>query len=573
MPHRAFIAAVALATFAPPAAAQESADSRGEAFRGDDRCGEYCLRVALPGLGFDGDAAAAALEALGPAPPGGHALADLADAVEAAGGHWLAVDTAPDRLRTRRELGERFACVAHVDGNHFLLVSEVAENGEARVIDPPASYPLPPETLAKRWGGTALLISRTPLTPEGELPGPFPWLIALLVAAGACAAAGVWLWRREPAAKRRFAGPVSAAAVLATAAAGCGGEAADADTDLATAAPPRAAYETLERDAGVIPVSPDGHVVAFPVTHRGGSPLRFLSVTTSCDCTDAAVPPEPLLPGETGEVRLAIAPKLPQKKSASATVVTDDPVDPRATLSIRWRSVAPWTPEPAELDFGSLRPGETAEGTVRLVRHAVAGVGGGRPTDVTARSDALAADWLTPPADAGAGSEGDGADGGGPPVVRVRLTAGRELKAGGGAVSVALADAWVDRLVVPVRWTVQDVVAAEPPRAFLGSGPPGADRKTRVVLIGDGPLTVVEGSVAINGEAFAGVAASVTPLGRDRAVVDLAGPLPAAAGIHRGELTAEVDVETDAGTRRRTLTVPLSALVAEPEPPAAGDAP
>ena len=533
------------------------------------RCGEDCLRVALPGLGFADDAVAAALEHLGPAPGGGHALADLAAAVEAAGGHALAVETAADRLRARQAAGDRFACVAHVDGNHYALIAGFTDDGAAEVFDPPEIYTLPPETLAARWDGRALLIARDPLTPEADLPGPFPWRACLLAAAGLGVVAGGWTWlaRRSPRPTRPAGGRrIAAAALVAAVAAvpGCdgappaGGVTVDAD-----AGPPRAVFATLRQDAGTIPITPVGHVFAFPLTNRGGTDLHVTGLTTSCGCTDATVTADVIPPGGTAEVRAVITPKLPEARGASVTVATDDPDAPGTTLTIDWRAVAPWTPEPADLDFGPLRPGETAERTVRLVRHAVAG---GHPAGTPAGLDvggnaALAAAW----ADAEpAGDGGDGDD----RAVRVRLTAPAELGRGSGVVAVGLTGGWVESLPVPVRYEVRDAVTALPPRAFLGSGPPGADRRVRVQLVGAGPLEVTEPpTFAAAGSGAAGpldgLSVTTTRLAAGRVVIDLAGPLPAAAGPHAGALTVGVRVTPPAGPPEdRTVVVPVSAFVA-----------
>ena len=195
----------------------------------DQRCGEYCLRVALPGLGFEGEDIASAVRSLGAAPAAGHAVADLAAAVGEAGGESLAVLTTAEGLRARQELGEKFACVAHVDGNHYVLLTQFNDDGTAAVIDPPQTYDLPLETLAQRWDGKALLISKKPLTPEADLPGPFPWRAVLLVLAGAFGLAGVgaW-WARRPG--RPAVAAALAAAVLLPGLGGC-----DAAADPATA--------------------------------------------------------------------------------------------------------------------------------------------------------------------------------------------------------------------------------------------------------------------------------------------------------------------------------------------------
>ena len=238
-------AALGLLVAAPVAGAQKLPDK-------DRRCGEYCLRVALPGLGFSDEAAAAAVDRLGAAPAGGHALADLAAAVEAAGGHALAVETTAENLRVRRTAGDRFACVAHVDGDHYFLIAGFTPRGLVQVIDPPISYDLPPETLAARWDGKALLLSRDPLTAEGDLPGPFPWRIALLIAAVLCGLAGAWAWRTRRSRGASPAGPrtagLAAGAVLLLGAAGCDEPARE--ESAAVAGPPRAVFEAVRRDAG-----------------------------------------------------------------------------------------------------------------------------------------------------------------------------------------------------------------------------------------------------------------------------------------------------------------------------------
>ena len=332
------ITAVHLACMSPPARADAPGDGR--------RCGEFCLRVALPALDFPAGAAAVAKEHLGVAPAGGHALADLRAAVEAAGGHALAVETAADRLRARRErLGETFACVAHLDGDHWALLSEIRPDGTAKVIDPPGVYELPGPTLAARWDGRALLVSRGPLTPEEDVPGPFPWRAAALGAAALLGVAGLLLWRRRDGdaagtSRVRPAGVASGVAgCLAVAAAGCGGAGDRAggsgDDGPPPAGPPRAAFEVVRRDAGTIAIRPEGHELVFPVTNRGGGPLRFTQITTSCQCTGAEVDDDVLPPGGATVVRLRISPKSPQRKEAVAVVRTNDPEPPRRKVDRR----------------------------------------------------------------------------------------------------------------------------------------------------------------------------------------------------------------------------------------------
>ena len=545
-PPRRLASLIAVALLSAGAAAAAAAE--GPAPGENRRCGEFCLKVALGGLDFPPDAVQAGLDRLGVAPEGGHAVADLVEAVEAAGGHALAVETAADRLIARRAAGDRFACVAHVDGDHYVLVGGVADDGTVDVIDPTpragGGYFQPAHTFAGRWEGTALLVSRDPLTPEADLD-PFPWFAVLLAAAGVLGlvAAGAW-WRG------RAAAALLAAAVL-PALSGCGaGDAA--------AGPPRAVFAETERDAGLIPVSPAGHEFRFPVENRGGGPLRITDLGLSCGCTDA-VPTRDVVPtGESAEIVVKIAPKLPENRAARVTVYTDDPRAPATDLRIAWRSVAPWTPDPPELDFGALRPGETAEKIVRLRRHRVAGLAAGSVGQLSATPAALAA-----------GRAADTDDAAGYSAVRVRLTAPPEFGPGRGSVTAAVEGGWADALAVPVRWEVRDVVTAAPPRAFLGAGPPGSPGRARVLIVGDGPLELTappafaadgtqDGDDGGGAADWSAVTVTATRLNGARYALDLAGPLPAGAGRRSASLTVAAVV----GGEARTLTVPVSALVA-----------
>ena len=526
------------------------------------RCGEFCLRVALPGLDFPTGAADAALESLGVAPAAGHALADLTAAVEAAGGHARAVRTTASNLQTRRDAGERFACVAHLDGDHYALLAEFADDGRTRVLDPPRAYWLPPETLAGRWDGTALLVSRSPLRAEENLPGPTPWAWVLVGASVLLALAGGLLWRRT-ARRSAAAGATTAALLLGGGFAGCAPERGTGPvtaTDAARPAPPRAVFETVRRDAGAVPILSGPRELEFPVINRGGSPLRFLSLDASCGCTDVAGPAE-LAPGQSGIIRARIDPRIPENRRSSIVVTTNAPGASQTLLELRWRAVAPWTPEPAELDFGVLRPGEVAERTVRLTRHKVAGPTAGRPIEVLPPTDesgrpsaSLVADWATPPA-------------AGEPAVRVRLTSPDEEGTGGGMALVRMEGAWLDQLAVPVRWEVRDVAAVRPPRFTFGAGPAGAPRTVRVTLVGTGPLEIdgppefvwsTENGTRVNTVC----SVTVQRLTPERVMLELTGPLPAAPGVRAGTLTMTVAVETNSGMVRRDLTVPGSAVVA-----------
>jgi ABC-type bacteriocin/lantibiotic exporter with double-glycine peptidase domain len=111
----------------------------------------------------------------------------LAEIAEEYGLHTLGVLTTAGRLQKR---SGPFACIARLDGGHFVLIADV-KDGQARIVDPPRDYSIPLETLESRWDGTALLLSPSQLVAEENLPKDYPFLAALAasaIAAGTAAA-------------------------------------------------------------------------------------------------------------------------------------------------------------------------------------------------------------------------------------------------------------------------------------------------------------------------------------------------------------------------------------------------
>ena len=159
----------------------------------DLRCGSYCLYVSLKALDLPVGSFDELQQRLGqPSPATGYSLAQLKEAAESYGARTLGVETTPENLRRRPG---RFACIAHLDGNHFVNIYDVDEK-EAWIIDPPRRYTIPLDTLSIRWDGTALLLAREPLLAEEDLPREVPWLtIAAVCAAVLLLGAVVWMVR------------------------------------------------------------------------------------------------------------------------------------------------------------------------------------------------------------------------------------------------------------------------------------------------------------------------------------------------------------------------------------------
>ena len=134
-------------------------------------CGFYCLAVGLRTFGVEGSGAAALRARLGDPGAEGYSLAELDRAATDLGAQTLAVETTLENLKARAAAGERFAAIAHVDENHFVLVSGFEPDGRVKVIDPPQSYLQPAETFTARWDGRALLLSPDSLARKRSWAG------------------------------------------------------------------------------------------------------------------------------------------------------------------------------------------------------------------------------------------------------------------------------------------------------------------------------------------------------------------------------------------------------------------
>jgi ABC-type bacteriocin/lantibiotic exporter with double-glycine peptidase domain len=149
----------------------------------DLRCGAYCLYVSLKALDAQVGTYQEFEERLGGPSADGYSLGELQQTAGQYGMQTLAVQTNCENLRRRPG---RFACIAHISGNHFVNLSQI-DAGRVRVIDPPRDNLIPVDTLRSQWDGTALLISASPLLAEEDLPRARSWKVLVLAAAMALA--------------------------------------------------------------------------------------------------------------------------------------------------------------------------------------------------------------------------------------------------------------------------------------------------------------------------------------------------------------------------------------------------
>ncbi len=148
-------------------------------------CGASCIYVALNALDVNVTSFESLLERLPEVAMAGHSFGDLAKVAQSYEMKTLAVETTLANLERRRE---RFACVAHINGTHFVLISNIGA-GHVTLIDPPYEKTIDRDLFSDSWNGKALLISAGDLVPEDKLNSRLPEAL-LAVVIVVCAVGG-----------------------------------------------------------------------------------------------------------------------------------------------------------------------------------------------------------------------------------------------------------------------------------------------------------------------------------------------------------------------------------------------
>ena len=507
----------------------------------DPLCGLHCLYVGLRTL--DEEVTLDGLrDALGEPPAGGYVLGELAQAASDRGLVARPVAADLDWLRTR---AGPLACVAHVRGSHFVLITDVTGDGVA-YIDVPHRRSAPAPTFETIWDGNALVLARSEAALEDAAP---PWSTVLLWAAGAIAvaAAGWWALRR-----RSAAAAVLAAVLPLGPLAGC--ETGDATGPAAVVSPAAAGRPLViprrEADLGEIPLGPEPVAVRFRLLNRGAEPVRLGALSTSCRCTAAQVSRSTIAPGGEAFLTAEVHPAEAGEGTASVTVRLSEPGPMTERVTIRWRATAPLSFDPPAVEFGPVRPGRTAERRARVAAldgsgGTVAGIDPPRTAGLTARFEGGEVIVAVQPGDR---------------IGRVRESL--RVRFDGGEV-----------VALPVRWEVAPAVRLSPPALFLGPAvAPGAGDDS-ATLSGTAAVVSAYGAPEVTGAAVEGLPwarAEVLPAAGDRAVlVRVSGTPPAGVGEFPAG-TLRVDVSAPV---RRTLTAAVTARIAPPADRLSGVAP
>lgn len=106
----------------------------------------------------------------------------------------------------------------------------------------------------------------------------------------------------------------------------------------------------------------------FQIRNAGEGPLLLLDDRSTCKCTASQYPRRPILPGEHADVQVTweVQANHPNFRQ-STTLLTNDPLTPELELVITGEVVIHFAAEPAELNFGDIRPGETPAKSTMIV--------------------------------------------------------------------------------------------------------------------------------------------------------------------------------------------------------------
>lgn len=105
----------------------------------------------------------------------------------------------------------------------------------------------------------------------------------------------------------------------------------------------------------------------FTFANDGNAPLTLTRGGTSCRCTVSEVEKEQVSPGESSKVTLSWQPTgEPGPFQYTAKILTNDPAQPKVTLTISGKITAVMRASPAELVFTQVSAGEPSTATARL---------------------------------------------------------------------------------------------------------------------------------------------------------------------------------------------------------------
>ena len=126
-----------------------------------------------------------------------------------------------------------------------------------------------------------------------------------------------------------------------------------ATTDVINSDGPVMELESTEVDYGEIEQESDPYRL-FAFTNTGNAPLIIKHAKGSCGCTVPTYPKEPIMPGESGEIKVRYDTKRLGKFTKTVTLTTNENIEKRV-LRIKG-DVKPAAPEPEGVPTNTANP-------------------------------------------------------------------------------------------------------------------------------------------------------------------------------------------------------------------------
>lgn len=133
---------------------------------------------------------------------------------------------------------------------------------------------------------------------------------------------------------------------------------------------PKAVVDQPNYDFGMMDIHTTGRH-DFVITNEGNHPLELSEGDTTCKCTLSKLNQKTIAPGESGDVTIEWTAKdLLGPYRQTATVFTNDPEQPRLTLTISGTITALVRAVPSQLVFTRIPSGENSTGYVHIYGYA-----------------------------------------------------------------------------------------------------------------------------------------------------------------------------------------------------------
>ena len=322
---------------------------------GDQKCGAFCLFVALKALGVNVGSLEDLEQSMGSPSSSGYTLEQVQASAQKYGLHAVAVETTVRNLSLRKR---GFCCITLLSPSHYVLLYDVDET-RAFIVDPPRETRIPINGFLAIWSKKCLILSKEPLESEesiGRTPAYVFWLAG---ASGLLVFLSLVMIAKSKG-YIKFGSRSAVGGVLALAsllgAAGCG---RNTDSHRASSSPGlSAAPRNIDLGKIYLGEGSSRTPVAFLLTNTSEAPIRIISMSGSCSCTKAGVGKTYLEPGEKTRLDASIQPgDLPEDRRALIYVESDDPMMRVMEVPVTWTVENPLKSKPERVEAVT-KPGE-----------------------------------------------------------------------------------------------------------------------------------------------------------------------------------------------------------------------